>query len=154
MQTTPNRHMQAYSANLPAGEHPRIIVPCSRAPDKALLFQYEDYVLTHPLTACGPVPTALDPTESILTSATAKPPTGQFFRGTHHRLENRFIKVTVSPDIRWKSDVYRSQGSGKEVRMFPKSTSDTDPARFTLWRRIEVSFPISHSPSQNEKTPL
>src|SRR5260370_17871893 len=30
-------------------------------PDKAVSSQYEDYVLTHPLTACGPVPTALDP---------------------------------------------------------------------------------------------
>jgi hypothetical protein len=28
---------------------------------KAVSFQYKDYVLTHPLTACGPVPTALDP---------------------------------------------------------------------------------------------
>ena len=30
-------------------------------PDKTVSFQYEDYVLTHQLTACGPVPTALDP---------------------------------------------------------------------------------------------
>ncbi len=29
--------------------------------DPVVSFQYEDYILTHPLTACGPVPTALDP---------------------------------------------------------------------------------------------
>jgi hypothetical protein len=40
-----------------------LVVSClaNERPDKAVSFQYEDYVLTHPLTACGPVPTALDP---------------------------------------------------------------------------------------------
>ena len=40
-----------------------LVVSClaTEPPGKAVASQYEDYVLTHPLTACGPVPTALDP---------------------------------------------------------------------------------------------
>jgi len=41
-----------------------VLVTISQASEpmaKAVSSQYEEYVLTHPLTPCGPVPTALDP---------------------------------------------------------------------------------------------
>src|SRR6266581_2376520 len=68
-------------------------------PDKTVSFQYEDYVLTHQLTACGPVPTALDPNgvyPYVSYCETANRPAPQKY--TFVVLENRYIKVTISPD--------------------------------------------------------
>src|SRR6266446_258577 len=79
-----------------------LVVSCqaTEPPGKAVSFQYEDYVLTHQLTACGPVPTALDPNgvyPYVSYCETANRPVLQ--RYTFIVLENRFIKVTISSVI-------------------------------------------------------
>src|ERR1035437_5702707 len=123
-------------------------------PDKAVSFQYEDYVLTHSLTACGPVPTALDPNgvyPYVSYCETANRPAPQKY--TFVVLENRYIKVTISPDIGGKVTSIVHKGSGKEVLYVPQVIRPTRilPRFYFVAGGIEVSFPISHSPSQNEK---
>jgi len=123
-------------------------------PDKTVSFQYDDYVLTHQLTACGPVPTALDPNgvyPYVSYCETANRPVLQ--RYTFIVLENRFIKVTISPDIGGKVTSIVHKGSGKEVLYVPQVVRPTRilPRFYFVAGGIEVSFPISHSPSQNEK---
>jgi hypothetical protein len=133
-----------------------LVVSClaTERPDKAVSFQYEDYVLTHPLTACGPVPTALDPNgvyPYVSYCETANRPAPQKY--TFVVLENRYIKVTISPDIGGKVTSIVHKGSGKEVLYVPQVIRPTRilPRFYFVAGGIEVSFPISHSPSQNEK---
>lgn len=128
----------------------------SRARTKGALttVKYEDYVLTHPLTACGPVPTALDPNgvyPYVSYCETANRPVLQKY--TFLVLENKHVKVTVSPDLGGKVTSMIHKGSRKEVLYAPRVIR---PARILprfsfVAGGIEVSFPISHSPSQNEK---
>ena len=124
------------------------------SPDKAVSFQYEDYVLTHSLTACGPVPTALDPNgvyPYVSYCETANRPAPKKY--TFVVLENRFIKVTISPDLGGKVTSIVHKGSGKEVLYVPQVIRPTRilPRFYFVAGGIEVSFPISHSPSENEK---
>jgi hypothetical protein len=126
----------------------------SEPPDKVVSFQYEDYVATHPLTACGPVPTALDPNgvyPYVSYCETANRPVLQKY--TFIVLENRHLKVTISPDMGGKVTSLVHKGSGKEVLYVPQVIRPTRilPRFNFVAGGIEVSFPISHSPSQNEK---
>jgi hypothetical protein len=123
-------------------------------PSRVVSFQYDDYVLTHALTACGPIPTALDPNgvyPYVSYCETANRPFLQ--RYTFVVLENRFVKVTISPDIGGKVTSIVHKGSGKEVLYVPQVLRPTRilPRFYFVAGGIEVSFPISHSPSQNEK---
>ena len=122
-------------------------------PDKTVSFQYEDYVLTHSLTACGPVPTALDPNgvyPYVSYCETANRPDPQKYLFVV--LENRYIKVTMSPDIGGKVTSIVHKGSGKEVLYVAQVIRPTRilPRFYFVAGGIEVSFPISHSPSENE----
>jgi hypothetical protein len=126
----------------------------SEPPDKVVSFQYEDYILTHQLTVCGPVPTALDPNgvyPYVSYCETANRPALQKY--TFIVLENRHIKVTISPDMGGKVTSLIHKGSGKEVLYVPQVIRPTRilPRFYFVAGGIEVSFPISHSPSQNEK---
>lgn len=126
----------------------------SDAPGNVVSSQFEDYVLTHPLTACGPVPTALDPNgvyPYVSYCETANRPVLQKY--TFLVLENRYIKVTISPDLGGKVISMVHKGSGKEVLYVPQVIRPTRilPRFYFVAGGIEVSFPISHSPSQNEK---
>jgi len=135
----------------------KIFVASSMAmerPNKAVSFQYEDYVLTHSLTACGPVPTAMDPNgvyPYVSYCETANRPAPQQY--TLVVLENRYLKVTISPDIGGKVTSIVHKGSGKEVLYVPQVIRPTRilPRFYFVAGGIEVSFPISHSPSENEK---
>ncbi len=123
-------------------------------PGKAVSFQYEDYVLTHPLTECGPVPTAVDPNgvyPYVSYCETANRPALKKY--TFVVLENRFIKVTISPDLGGKVTSIVHKGSGKEVLYVPQVIRPARilPRFYFVAGGIEVSFPISHSPSENEK---
>ena len=68
-------------------------------------------------------------------------------------MENRFIKVTISPDLGGKVTSIVHNGSGKEVLYVPQVIRPTRilPRFYFVAGGIEVSFPISHSPSQNER---
>src|SRR5258708_16435666 len=121
---------------------------------KVVCTQYQDYILTHNLTPFGPVPTAYDPNGvypyvSYCETSNRPVPVKYHFIV----LQNDQLKVTICPDLGGKvtSMVYKK--SGKEVLYVPDVIRYTRilPRYYFTAGGIEVSFPISHSPSQNEK---
>jgi hypothetical protein len=68
-------------------------------------------------------------------------------------LENEHMKVTICPDLGGKVVSIIHKPSGKEVLYQPGIVRYTRilPRFYFTAGGIEVSFPISHSPSQNEK---
>lgn len=115
--------------------------------------EYDDYILTHELVPAGPVPTALDPNgvypyQSYVETSNRPIPKKYHFIA----LENGVIKITICPDLGGKvfSMVYKP--SKKEVLYVPDVIRYTRilPRFYFVAGGIEVSFPISHSPTQNE----
>src|SRR5436190_4627653 len=115
--------------------------------------EYDKYILTHVLTPAGPVPTAVDPNgvypymSYVETSHRPVPIKYRFVV-----LENARLKVTVCPDLGGKVYSIICKPSGKEVLYVPDNIRYTRilPRFYFVAGGIEVSFPISHSPSQNE----
>jgi hypothetical protein len=111
------------------------------------------YQLTHLLVPAGPIPTAFDPNgvypyvSYVETSARPVPKKYRFVV-----LENKNLRVTVCPDLGGKVTSIVHKGSGKEVLYVPDVIRHTRilPRFYFIAGGIEVSFPISHSPSQNE----
>jgi hypothetical protein len=68
-------------------------------------------------------------------------------------LENQQLKITISPDLGGKVISIIHKASGKEILYVPDVIRFTRilPRFYFVAGGIEVSFPISHSPSQNEK---
>jgi hypothetical protein len=114
----------------------------------------EDYILTHNLTPAGPVPTAFDPNgvypyESYAETSNRPSPK----KYTFITLENKEIKVVICPRLGGKIFSIVHKPSGKEVLYVPDVIRYTRilPRFYFVAGGIEVSFPISHSPSQNEE---
>ncbi|HET6993324.1 MAG TPA: DUF5107 domain-containing protein [Chitinophagaceae bacterium] len=115
--------------------------------------EYNKYILTHLLAQAGPVPTAVDPNgvypymSYVETSHRPVPRQYRFIV-----LENAHMKVTICPDLGGKIYSMISKPSGKEVLYVPDVIRYTRilPRFYFVAGGIEVSFPISHSPSQNE----
>lgn len=121
---------------------------------KVICTEYENYVLTHRLVPAGPVPTAFDPNgvyPYVSYSETANRPEPVKYKFIS--LENDQIKVTICPDLGGKVTSMIHKPSGKEVLYVPEVIRPTRilPRFYFVAGGIEVSFPISHSPSQNEK---
>src|SRR4051812_34213396 len=121
---------------------------------KVSVSEYSDYILTNSLIPAGPVPTALDangvyPYVSYV--ETANRPILKKYRFIV--LENEHMKVTICPDLGGKITSMIHKPSGKEVLYVPDVIRYTRilPRFYFVAGGIEVSFPISHSPSQNEK---
>ena len=133
-----------------------LVMSCvaSELPDKTVFHHYEDYVLTHQLIACGHVPTAMDPNgvyPYVSHCETANRPVLQKY--TFLMLENRYMKVTISPDLGGKVTSMIHRRSGKEILYVPQVIRPTRilPRFYFVAGGIEVNFHISHSPSQNER---
>jgi len=115
--------------------------------------EYDEYVLTHELTPAGPVPTALDPNgvypyiSYVETSNRPAPKKYHFVV-----LENDQMKVTICPGLAGKVFSMIHKPSGKEVLYVPDVIRYTRilPRFYFVAGGVEVSFPISHSPTQNE----
>lgn len=123
-------------------------------PGKVHYSEYEDYILTHVLTPTGPVPTALDPNgvyPYISYAETSARPVLKKYRFLI--LENDAVKVTICPGLGGKVMSMVHKPSGKEVLYTPGVVRHTRilPRFYFVAGGIEVSFPISHSPSQNEQ---
>lgn len=115
--------------------------------------EYQDYILTHKLTPAGPVPTAFDPNgvyPYLSYAETSNRPVLKKYRFVV--IENDLIKVTICPDLGGKVTSIIHKTSGKEVLYKPDVIRYTRilPRFYFVAGGIEVSFPISHSPSQNE----
>lgn len=115
--------------------------------------EFDEYVLTNQLTPAGPVPTAFDPNgvyPYMSYSETSNRPVPKKYRFI--ALENDDLKITICPDLGGKvySIIYKP--SGKEILYVPDVVRYTRilPRFYFVAGGIEVSFPISHSPSQNE----
>src|SRR5215831_1019309 len=130
------------------------ITKCFCQTSKLACTGYDDYILTHELVPAGPIPTAMDPNgvypyESYVETSNRPVPKKYHFIV----LENDQLKITICPDLGGKvfSIVYKS--SGKEILYVPEVIRYTRilPRFYFVAGGIEVSFPISHSPSQNEK---
>ncbi|HTF28983.1 MAG TPA: DUF5107 domain-containing protein, partial [Flavitalea sp.] len=69
------------------------------------------------------------------------------------QLENELIRVTICPDLGGKVYSFIHKPSGREVLYVPDVIRYTRilPRFYFVAGGIEVSFPISHSPTQNEK---
>src|SRR5262245_52178511 len=116
--------------------------------------QHEEYRLTHELVVCGPVPTALDPNgvyPYVSYCETSQRPAPRKYDVIV--LENDQLAVGICPKLGGKVISLVHKGSGKEVLYTPEVIRHTRilPRFYFVAGGIEVSFPISHSPSQNER---
>ena len=110
-------------------------------------------ILTHLLIPAGPMPTLSDPDgiypyQSFV--ETSRRPVIKRYRFVS--LENQFIRVEICPDLGGKVYSILHKKSGKEVLYVPGVVKHTRilPRFYFVAGGIEVSFPISHTPSQNE----
>jgi len=113
----------------------------------------QDYVPTHELIPAGPVPTAFDRDgvyPYVSYSETSHRPVFKQYRFV--ALENDKIKVVICPDLGGRVTSTVHKGSGKEVLYVPDVIRPTRilPRFGFVAGGIEVSFPISHSPTQND----
>lgn len=132
-----------------------IMEPCfSRQTETVRCREYEEVFLTHVLVPCGPVPTAMDPNGVYpymsYSETSHRPVPGKYKMIS---LENEKVKAVISPDLGGKVVSLIHKASGKEVLYNPGVIRHTRilPRFYFVAGGIEVSFPISHSPSQNEK---
>ncbi len=116
--------------------------------------EFQDDVLTHELTPAGPVPTAFDPNgvyPYVSYVATAPKP----ILKTHRFIafENDRLRVVICPDLGGKVVSIVHKGSGREVLYTPGVIKPVRilPRFAFVPGGIAVSFPISHSPTQNER---
>jgi hypothetical protein len=126
----------------------------SGATPKLQYSEYNDYILTHLLTPAGPIPTVYDPNgvyPYMSFSETSHRPVPVSYRFIS--IENPHIKVVICPDLGGKVYSMIHKKSGKEVLYVPDVIRHTRilPRFYFVAGGIGVSFPISHSPSQNEK---
>ena len=120
---------------------------------KVIVWEYRDYLLTHQLTPAGPVPTAFDPNgvyPYVSYVETSNRPVLKHYRFIV--LENDHLKATICPDLGGKVFSLIHKPSGKESLYVPEVIRYTRilPRFYFVAGGIEVSFPISHSPTQNE----
>jgi hypothetical protein len=121
--------------------------------DAVACTEFQDDVLTHALTPAGPVPTAFDPNgvyPYVSYVATAPQPVFKTYRFI--ALENERLRVVICPDLGGKVVSIVHKGSGREVLYTPGVIKPVRilPRFAFVPGGIAVSFPISHSPTQNE----
>ena len=114
--------------------------------------EHDDYVPTHDLTPFGPLPTAQDANgvyPYVSYAETSRRPSLKSTTSSRWRIQ---LKVTVSPDLGGKVISMIHKGSGREVLYVPDVIRQTRilPRFYFIAGGIEVSFPIAHTPSQNE----
>jgi Domain of unknown function (DUF5107) len=120
---------------------------------KVTCTEIDDYILTHQLTPCGPLPTTFDPNgvyPYVSYCETSNRPVLKKYRFI--LLENDQLKITICPDLGGKVTSILYKKSGKEILYVPDVIRYTRilPRFYFVAGGIEVSFPISHSPTQNE----
>lgn len=126
----------------------------ANAADEIICKTFDKVLLTHQLTPAGPIPTVVDPNgvyPYMSYSETSNRPVPQKYRMI--LLENNKVKAVICPDLCGKVISLIHKESGKEVLYTPEIVKYTRilPRFYFVAGGIEVSFPISHSPTQNEK---
>ncbi len=128
--------------------------PAFAAGDSVAVRFYHDFVLTHLLVPAGPIPTVLDPNgvyPYVSYAETSNRPVLKEYQFVV--LENKLIRVTICPDLGGKVTSLIHKPSGTETLYVPEVVRPVRilPRFYFVAGGIEISFPISHSPSQNEK---
>jgi hypothetical protein len=116
--------------------------------------EYDEYLLTHQVTPCGPIPTASDPNGVYPYMSYCETSNRPALRLYHFvRLENSRMNVAICPDLGGKVFSLIHKRSNKEILYVPEVIRPTRilPRFYFTAGGIEVSFPISHTPVQNEK---
>jgi len=112
---------------------------------------YSDVLLTHPLVAAGPIPSAQDP-DGVYPyehyAETSRRPILQAYRFV--TMENDRVQATICPDLGGKVYSLIHKASCKETLFTIPAVRPVRilPRQFFVGGGIEVSFPISHSPVQ------
>jgi hypothetical protein len=126
---------------------------CIEPGSELLCTEYQDYFLTHLLTPVGPVPTVFDPNGVYpymsYCETSSRPELKKY---QYVSLENVFMRVTICPGLGGKITSIVLKKGNKEILYVPDVIRPTRilPRFCFVAGGIEVSFPISHSPSQNE----
>lgn len=115
--------------------------------------EFRDYLPTHEVIPAGPIPTACDPDgiyPYVSYVETSHRPVLKAYRFV--ALENARIKVVICPDLGGRVRSIVHKGSGKEVLYVPDVIRPTRilPRFCFVAGGIEVSFPISHAPTQSD----
>lgn len=126
---------------------------CYGQTSRVTVKEYDEYILTHLIVPAGPIPTAFDPNgvyPYVSYSQTSDRPVPKKYHFIV--LENDHVKATICPDLGGKVYSLVHKPSGKEVLYVPDVIRYTRilPRFYFIAGGIEVSFPISHSPTQNE----
>jgi hypothetical protein len=133
---------------------PTILVASTCFAQRTSCREFDDYVLTCILTPAGPVPTALDANGVYPYVSYVETSNRPLLKKYHFVvLENNYMRVTICPDLGSKVSSIVLKPSGMEVLYQPGLVRYTRilPRFYFTAGGIEVSFPISHSPSENEK---
>ena len=115
--------------------------------------EFHDSVVTHAPIPAGPIPTAFDPDGVYpyvsYVETSQRPVVKQY---GFVALENEKLRVTICPDRGGRVTSIVHKGSGKEVLYAPDVIRPTRilPRFGFVAGGIAVSFPISHSPTQND----
>jgi hypothetical protein len=137
-------------------DHSRLEKRDSTSKDPLMLEvrEFDQVLLSHPVTETGPVPSVCDP-DGVY-------PYPSFVETSHRPilkryrfllLENDWLSVTVCPDLGGKVHSLVDKSSGKEALFVPASIHPVRilPRLGFIAGGIEVSFPISHTPVQLER---
>jgi len=115
--------------------------------------KFHKLILTHQVTAVGPLPSIMDPDGvypyQSYCETSDRPVLKKYL---FIQLENNFLKVLICPDLGGKVYSIVHKKSEKEVLYVPGVIRQSRilPRFYFVAGGIEVSFPISHTPSQNE----
>ncbi len=121
--------------------------------DGVVCAEVQYYVLTPDLIPAGPIPTPFDPDgvyPYVSYVETSSRPVPKQYRSLV--LENAKISVTICPDRGGRVTSLILKNSAREVLYAPEVIRPTRilPRFNFVAGGIEVSFPISHSPTQND----
>lgn len=114
---------------------------------------FQNTILTHTLNPVGPMPTVLDPDGvypyQSYGETSARPALKKY---EFVAMENDYLRVLICPDLGGKVYSMVHKESGREALYVPGVIRHSRilPRFSFVAGGIEVSFPISHTPSQNE----
>ncbi|MCG8306805.1 MAG: DUF5107 domain-containing protein [Cytophagales bacterium] len=115
--------------------------------------EFSKTILTHQLTPTGPLPAVLDPDGVYPYQSFCETSTRPVLKKYDMiKLENAYLSVIICPDLGGKVYSIFHKESGREILYVPDviRASRILPRFSFVAGGIEVSFPISHTPSQNE----
>lgn len=114
---------------------------------------FDQILLTHQVVPTGPIPTVLDPNgvyPYVSYCETSFRPVPESYKMIV--LENEEVRVVICPDLGGKVMEITHKSSGRQVLYQPGIIKQTRilPRFYFVAGGIEVSFPISHTPTQND----